>query len=70
MWKKKNIQNIVCKITAQSFGVFSTQTANSLELAEPWISYNGSQDGRQVAESHEGVVDGGGKVFIPPQEVA
>lgn len=51
------------------FGLQVKDLQDSLELAQPWISYDGSQDGCQVAEGHEGVVDGGGKVIIPPQEV-
>lgn len=42
---------------------------NLLELAEPGVGHDGSHDGRQVTESHEGVVDGGGKVIIPAQKV-
>lgn len=42
---------------------------NSLELAEPWIGHDGAQDGCQVAQSHKGVVDSGGEVIVPLQEV-
>lgn len=45
------------------------RACDSLELAEPRVGHDGSQDGRQVAQSHEGVVDGGGEVIVPPQEV-
>lgn len=38
-------------------------------LAEPGVSYDRSQDGRQVAQCHKRVVDGGGKVLVPVQEV-
>lgn len=41
----------------------------SLELAEPGIGYDGPQDGRQVAQCHKRVVDGGGEIIIKAQEV-
>lgn len=41
----------------------------SLELAEPGIGYDGAQDGRQVAQRHKRVVDGGGEILIKVQEV-
>lgn len=49
----------------------SSRTPNShlLKLAQPGVCYNGSQDGSQVAQSHKGVVDGGGQVIIKPKEV-
>lgn len=40
-----------------------------LELPEPRVGDDGAENGRQVAESHEGVVDGGGEVIVPSQEV-
>lgn len=42
---------------------------HSLKLSQPGVCYECSQDGRQVAQSNEGVVDGCGKVVIPAQEV-
>lgn len=40
-----------------------------LVLAEPGVGDDGPQDGRQVAQRHKRVVDGGGKVLVPVQEV-
>ena len=44
-------------------------TRHSLELPQPGVSHDGPQDGRQVAEGHKGMVDGGGQVVVPAQEV-
>lgn len=65
---------------AQKKGEFSSQTLkhlqsintvcrNLLELAQPWVCYDGSKDRGQVAKGHKGVVDSGGKVIVPPQKV-
>lgn len=40
-----------------------------LELAQPRVGHDGTQDRGQVAEGNKGMVDGGGKVIVPPQEV-
>lgn len=40
-----------------------------LVLAEPGVGYDGSQDGRQVAQRHKRVVDGGSEILVPVQEV-
>lgn len=42
---------------------------DQLELSEPRVGDDGAEDRGQVAESHKGVVDGGGKVIVPSQEV-
>lgn len=40
-----------------------------LILSQPGVRYDGSEDGGEVAQSHENVIDGGGKVLLPEQEV-
>lgn len=40
-----------------------------LVLAEPGVGYDGAQDGRQVAQRHKRVVDGGREILVPVQEV-
>lgn len=40
-----------------------------LVLAEPGVGYDRSQDGRQIAQRHKRVVDGGSEILIPVQEV-
>lgn len=40
-----------------------------LVLAQPGVGDDGPQDGGQVAERHKGVVDGGGEVLVPSQEL-
>lgn len=42
---------------------------NILILSQPGVSYNGSEDGGEVAQSHKNVIDGGGEVLLPEQEV-
>ena len=46
-----------------------THFLNSLKLSQPGVSHNGPEDGGQVAEGHKDVVDGGGQVIVPEQEV-
>lgn len=40
---------------------------DSLEFAEPGVGDDGPQDGREVAEAAESVVDGRGQVLVPAQ---
>ncbi len=40
-----------------------------LELPKPGISNDGTQNGRQVAQSHKSMIDGGRKVIIPKQKI-
>lgn len=40
-----------------------------LVLSQPGVGYDCPQDGRQVAQRHKRVVDGGSKVLVPVQEV-
>ncbi len=42
---------------------------HSLKLSQPGVGHNGPKDGCQVAESHKDVIDGGGEVIVPVQEV-
>lgn len=42
---------------------------NILVLSQPGVGHDGSEDGGQVAESHKSVIDGGGQVIVPQQEV-
>lgn len=42
---------------------------NILILSQPGVSYDGSEDGGEVAQSHKNVIDGCGKVLLPEQEV-
>lgn len=46
-----------------------TRRKASLVLAEPGIGYDGPHDGRQVAQRHKCVVDGGGEIIVKVQEV-
>lgn len=48
-------------------GSEARRQANSLEFSEPGVGDDGSQDGSEVAEAAEGMVDGSGEVFIPLQ---
>ena len=41
---------------------------DSLELPQPGVSDESSEDGRQVAQGDERVVDGGAQVVVPAQE--
>lgn len=43
--------------------------SHSLKLSQPGVGYDGPKDRGQVAESHEGVIDGSGEVIVPAQEV-
>lgn len=43
------------------------RAAGSLEFAQPGVGDDGSQDGREVAEAAERVVDGRGQVLVPFQ---
>lgn len=40
---------------------------DSLEFSEPGVGDDGSQNGREVAEAAESVVDGRGQVLVPAQ---
>lgn len=40
----------------------------SREFSQPGVGDESAENGRQVAESHEGVVDGGGQVVVPLKE--
>lgn len=40
----------------------------SREFSQPGVGDESAENGRQVAESHEGVVDGGGQVVVPSEE--
>lgn len=40
-----------------------------LVLAKPGVGYDRPQDGRQVAQRHKRVVDGGGEILVPVQKV-
>lgn len=40
-----------------------------LVLSQPGVSHDGSKDGGQVTEGHKCVINGGGEVIIPEQEV-
>lgn len=40
-----------------------------LELSKPGVSHDGTKDGSQVAQGHKSMIDGGGQVIIPMQEV-
>lgn len=42
---------------------------NILILSQPGVSYDGSEDGGEVAQSHKNVIDGCGEVLLPEQEV-
>lgn len=42
---------------------------NILVLSQPGVGHDGSEDGGQVAESHKSMIDGGGQVIVPQQEV-
>lgn len=53
---------------SRTFTHMSTEE-NSLELSQPGVGHDGPEDGGEVAEGHEGVVDGGGQVIVPSQEV-
>lgn len=44
-------------------------TNNWPKLSQPGVGHNGPEDRGEVAESHKGVVDGGGQVIVPEQEV-
>lgn len=47
----------------------SGSVGNILVLSQPGVGHDGSKDGGQVAESHKSVIDGGGQVIVPQQEV-
>lgn len=52
--------------------MFIEETArmgNILILSQPGVSYDGSEDGGEVAQSHKNVIDGGGEVLLPEQKV-
>lgn len=40
-----------------------------LEFSQPGVSNGRTQDGSEIAEAAEGMVDRGGRVFIPVQEI-
>lgn len=53
-------------------GLFVSRCVNrrrsgSLELPQPGVGDDGSQDGREVTQAAEGVVDGRGQVLVPFQ---
>ena len=45
------------------------EAGDSLEFPQPGVSYESPQYGREVAEAGEGMVDGGGQVFVPVQVI-
>lgn len=47
----------------------TARIGNILILSQPGVGYDGSEDGGEVAQSHENVIDGGGEVLPPEQKV-
>lgn len=43
--------------------------ANTLEFSQPGVGNDGAQDGSEVAEAAEGMIDGSGEVLVPPEVV-
>lgn len=53
----------------QTFHDKTGNGGNILVLSQPGVGHDGSEDGGQVTESHKSVIDGGGQVIVPEQEV-
>lgn len=54
-------------MVTQTEGLRVVQAMDSLEFPEPGVGDDGAQDGREITEAAESVVDGCGQVVIPLQ---
>lgn len=57
------------QVECKTWSMIETFGSRSLVFSQPWVGHDSPEDRSQVAKCNKDVINGGGQVFVPVQEV-